>query len=427
MEKKAYLPLLTLAFSLQAPCPASPSFNDFEQPPHSYWEGPFLDPATALHLAISSGDRVLPAGDPLAFLAAYLEALDVPVESQILVFSKSSLQAPAITLDNPRAMFFNEDTYVTYIPGARIEVMSVDPRKGGVFYIFDPPPASHPTPEFDQMRRCMGCHAGSFTNFLPGPMALSLHTRADGRVATRLPEDRRGHAIPYEDRWGGWLLTGDPGQLPHLANQVAPASRDGTPPILIAPTSEALGEHFDWKKFPRQTSDVAALLLHDHQIGAVNLFVEANYRVRTAYHQAGWEGDIHPTPELEGRAAKHLTQQAERVVRYLLFVDEPTLPSPIAADPGFVTSFQARQPVDPAGRSLKQLDLDSHLLRYRCSYMIGSLAFRGLPQSFKQQIYTRLAAILASSPGQEPEYDHLPQDERAAILSILRHAHQLPL
>ena len=70
---------------------------------------------------------------------------------------------------------------------------------------------------------------------------------------------------------------------------------------------------------------------------------------------------------------------------YLLFIDEAPLPGPVHGTSGFAEKFAAKGPFDRRGRSLRQLDLRTRLLRYPCSYMIYSQAFDSLPRASSQR------------------------------------------
>ena len=67
-----------------------------------------------------------------------LEALNVPVESQIVVFARDSVQLARITMTNPRTLFFNESVAVGWVRGGFIEVASQDPQNGVIFYALEP-------------------------------------------------------------------------------------------------------------------------------------------------------------------------------------------------------------------------------------------------------------------------------------------------
>jgi hypothetical protein len=94
-----------------------------------------------------------PVHDPVAILdpsklksdlRSVLDALHVPVESQIAVFSKTSLQAPLIEPNNPRTIFFNDSVAVGWMKGGFIEIAALDPRQGVQFYTVDSRPGVRP-------------------------------------------------------------------------------------------------------------------------------------------------------------------------------------------------------------------------------------------------------------------------------------------
>ena len=70
----------------------------------------------------------------------------------------SSKTATPATPRSPRALFFNEDIYLGWAQGGKIEIVSVDPDLGGVFYIFDIPRNGQP-PRPERATACMNCHA----------------------------------------------------------------------------------------------------------------------------------------------------------------------------------------------------------------------------------------------------------------------------
>jgi hypothetical protein len=404
---KALSALLLLTFT---PLRAQ-TWNDYETPPHNYWKVPATDSVTALHRRLEQKELALAAdADPKTFLRAYLDVLKVPVSSQVLVFSKSSLQRTFVHARNPRAMYFNEDTYVGWMPGGLIEVTGIDPVLGGVFYIFNVPDKKETVPVFERRESCLGCHAGGPTNFLPGLMVRSLLTGENGRTFGEAGAHNGGHHTPFATRWGGWYLTGAPAEMKHLANAFSTrrgeaVSAGEMDKIMPAGTHLAPG------------SDVLAMMLHDHQCKAVNTLMEANYRIRTVLHNAGGDKPVMertiPSDDME-----MAREQARQVAALLLFSDEVPLPAPVAGDPAFKKDFAANRRPDKSDRSLKDLDLKTHLMRYRCSYMIYSTAFGGLPAVFQKMVFSELRAALTNS-GPDGTPAHLPPDERKAVHEIL--------
>jgi len=79
-------------------------------------------------------DKQLPQNGRKA-LDRLLDEFSVPVESQVLVFTKTSLQRNRIHPSNPRALYFSEDAYIGYVPGGILELTLHDPDLGIVFYV----------------------------------------------------------------------------------------------------------------------------------------------------------------------------------------------------------------------------------------------------------------------------------------------------
>jgi hypothetical protein len=93
------------------------------------------DAATRLARRVAAGEATLSFDEKHGFLTSVLRAFDISVSSQVLVFSKTSLQHEDITPRTPRAIYFNDDVYVGFVPdGGVVEISAVDPRLGAVFY-----------------------------------------------------------------------------------------------------------------------------------------------------------------------------------------------------------------------------------------------------------------------------------------------------
>ena len=129
----------------------------------------------------------------------------------------------------------------------------------------------------------------------------------------------------------------------------------------------------------------------------------------------GWESRVNTYD----RAKAANTNLAKEFVDYLLFIDEAPLPTKIKGTSGFSQKFQLLGPNDSKGRSLRQLDLERHLMRYPCSYMIYSQAFDGMPPGAKNAVYSRLWQVL-SGRETDPRYARLSLEDRKAVTEILR-------
>ncbi len=385
---------------------AQPSYRDIDQPPHEYSTRTPKDRFTRMKAALESGEIALDRSSERAFLLGLLKALNVPVSSQMLVFSTTSLQLSLISPSNPRAIYFNDDLYLGHVPGGRIEIVSLDPELGAVFYIFDVPKDGRPL-RVERSARCMNCHAGEDTGHVPGLVIKSVLPGPTGGSLNAYRVEQTGHGIPFEERFGGWHVTGRHGISNHWGNLTGRFVAGDLVKITNAP-----GQRFDWAKFPVVGSDILPQLLFEHQAGFVNRVVEASYRARTALHAGG--GKLTPAQAAE------LDEQAGIVVRYLLFADEVALPSGgVEGDGAYRKDFLEVRRATAAGLSLRDLDLRTRLFRHRCSYMIYSPVFSGLPGVMKDRVYERLRRALGEGKA-AVEFGHLPVAEKRAIRRILQ-------
>src|SRR6478672_6297095 len=101
--------LLILAGIFAAGCDSSRAQGqpDYELPPVSYSDTTPRDAIAIVQKRIASGELVF-AGSDQRILQTLLDALGVSAESQILVFSKTSLQRGRIRPERPRALYFSD-------------------------------------------------------------------------------------------------------------------------------------------------------------------------------------------------------------------------------------------------------------------------------------------------------------------------------
>lgn len=379
-------------------------FTNLDASEHDYWNRPLNDPFTKIISDLESGRIQLDHGNEKSFLLSLLEALDIPVNSQTLVFSTTSLQLSLISPRTPRAIYFNEEIYLGYVPGGKIEIISIDPELGGIFYIFDIP-KDHSPPVVRRSKRCMNCHSAEDTRDVPGIVIKSVIPGPRGGSLESYRRRQTGHQIPYHERFGGWYLTGAESLSEHWGNVTGQFTPDGIKTSPLEP-----GKTFTWSRFPVETSDLLAHLIHEHQAGFVNRVFEAHYLARTC--------------EETGNAALRasLDQTADSLVRYLLFADEPEFPQAgIEGTAAYRSEFLSNRIADSSGKSLKDLNLKERLFNYRCSYMIYSPAFTNLPATIKQPVLEKINAAL--SDRSNPDYTYLSGNEKAAILDILKSTH----
>lgn len=377
-------------------------------PAIAYSTGPVDDPVSRLNAALQAGTTKL-AFDPVTgYLPAVLDALKVPRESQVLVFSQTSFQAPRIDEKNPRAIYFNDQVAVGWVRGGDVlEVSAQDPKQGTIFYAI--PQQASASPTLERNDDCLRCHLSWDTRAVPGPFVLTTYPRkSDADYANGGIVDSRE---PVMNRWGGWYVTG--AQVPprHMGNRAMlrkdAADPQDTPP---APVYDSLAGRLDLKGYLSTRSDVVALLILEHQSHLSNLITRAGWEARLAAYEAG------------GRAAgltPRVQEAVDEMVDYMLFVDEAQLPATVAGSAGFAERFAAQGPQDAKGRSLRDLELSGRLMRYPLSYMIYAPAFDGLPDEVKAATYARLWRILSGAIT-APKYAHLTPPLRRAIVEILK-------
>jgi hypothetical protein len=381
-------------------------YHDIDEAPHNYRQRTPQDRFTRLKDDFESGRIALDRSGEKAFVVSVLQALDIPATSQMLVFSTTSLQLSLISPSNPRALYFNEDIYLGYVPGGRIEIVSLDPELGGIFYIFDIPKDTKPL-RIERSERCMNCHAGEDTGHVPGLVIKSVVPGPTGGSLTAYRQMQTGHGIPFEQRFGGWHVTGKHGITNHWGNLTGRFVAGDVTRIPNPP-----GERFNWARYPVATSDLLPQLLHEHQAGFVNRVVEASYRARTALHANDGK--------LSDAQVRELDTHAEIVTRYLLFADEaPLPPGGVEGDAAYRADFLRTRRAMAEGVSLKDFDLRRRLFKHRCSYMVYSPVFSGLPAPMKQRVYQRLSQAL-SLETPDKDYAYLPNSEKQTIRRILK-------
>ena len=273
------------------------------------------------------------AADGHGYLKNMLEALKISPDSQVLPFTKSSLQFDRISPGTPRAVYFNDDVAVGAVhPGGLIEIIANDRRGGIVFYTLD--------------------------NKAPGTPQI---------INPAHPFDLTDQTRPFEDRWGGWYVTGKTENMHHLGNTTAP---DPAKPFDLPEgrTLASLSGRFYPAHALKPSSDIVALMTLEHQTGFINRLFAMNARYSDA--------------------------ALEDMVTYMTFGNEEPLPGPIAGDSGFAADFAKRGPNDSKGRSLRSFDLATRLFRYPLSYMVYSTAFGALKPDIRDKLYRRLYDVL---------------------------------
>lgn len=400
---------------------ASVAAEDYDQEPIRYSATAPQDPIARLDQRLASGETTLAWDEQHGWLPGLLAALDIPVSSQVLVFSKTSLQRERIMPERPRAIYFNDETYVGVVQhGSVLELASTDPRQGTMFYVL--PSTRERRPEMArQTHECLQCHdSTSFTGGVPGLMVRSVYPDLDGRPVLTAGAHVLDHRTPWANRWGGWYVSGTGGGG-HLGNQIFPSAI--TPETVERHRGQdrvSLAELFDPAPYLTPHSDVVALLVLTHQAQGHNLLTRASYEGRRALRDDAVMNQAlgRPAEFRSDTFRRRITSVGEALVRYLLFADEAPLAGPVRGTTSYAADFQARGPRDPRGRSLRDLDLDRRLLRHPLSYLIYSESFAALPEPVLAYVYQRLLAVLAGG-AVDDGFSALSLADRRAILEIL--------
>lgn len=375
---KIVLVVLTLV-STRLPAQEYKPNLPLDHPAIQYFKAPVHDPVSRL-------------ADVPQSLEALLKQLGINTDSQMLVFSKTSFQAPKISPDNPRALYFTDDAAVGFVRGSEnLEVAALDPVLGPIFYELGKDKDG--TFRFERKPVCLNCHQGPNTSgvagiyigsVIPGPSGVPL--RDESAIIT-------DHRTEFKERWGGWYVNAKRGEQPDRANAVA--MNPSEPDMLVRDSQQNLSNligKFNPSGYLTAVSDIVALMTFEHQTQMVNYFT-----------RAGWQSRMGVEPELE------------ELVGYMLFAKESALVEPIEGISTFSKTFPQRGPRDKKGRSLRDFDLQTRIFKYPLSYMIYSASFDALPSAVRDRIYRRLYDILNGT-----EYAHLSAADRLALLEILR-------
>ena len=385
------------------------------------------DPVARLNQRIASGEVQLTHDDQQGYLRSVLEALRVPRESQVLVFSKTSFQASIISPRKPRAIYFSDSTAVGFVQSSDVlEFASVDPWLGPVFYTLSQEKTAKP--RFERRdTSCLQCHDAGATLGVPGFLIRSVYPDASGMPIFEAGDFFTDHRSPLPERWGGWYVTGTHARSGHMGNAVV-RDRDHPQELELSAARNVtdLTGKFDVRPYLTPHSDIVALLTLEHQVRMTNLITRVGYetlmaldvqsRFNRAYHQAA--------DEMSESTRHRIDSAVEELVQYMLFTNEAQLDAPVKGTSGFAEAFSKAGLRDSQGRSLRDFDLQTRLFRYPLSYMIYSEAFDQMPEAARSRIYRRIFDVLSGDAltGNEKSsrYATLTAADRRAVLQILR-------
>jgi hypothetical protein len=208
------------------------------------------------------------------------------------------------------------------------------------------------------------------------------------------------HTTPFEQRWGGWYVTGTHGKMEHLGNAFAP---NPYRPVELqtrgTQNQTSLVTKFDVTKYLTPYSDLIALMTLEHQTQAVYHMVALSAQFRGA-----GASDL---PLNKRPTEASLDAAVDKLVAYLTFAGEAKLTSPLKGVSTFTQTFPQRGPRDAKGRSLRDFNLQTRVFEYPLSYMVYTDVFDQMHPKALERVYRRL-------------FEELSKPQNRAALEILR-------
>lgn len=404
--------------------PCGRADDDYERAPIHYSKTTPKTAVSRLQAELDAGKQRLAFDKERGYLPALLKALNVPESSQMLVFSKTSLQRSRIGPKTPRAIYFSDEAYIGFCQAGQVlEISAVDAELGAVFYTLDQ--ERQERPKFvRQTDSCLLCHGSSQTRYVPGHLVRSVFADGGGEAILSLGTTRVDQTTPFERRWGGWYVTGTHGKQKHLGNLIVRNRGDRDAIANNNPAGQNITDltpFCDTGAYLTPHSDIVALMVLEHQAEGHNLLAQAGMTTRRAlFDQAQLNKELGAALDyVSDGTMRRITSVAEPLVRHLLFSGEARLTEKVKGTSAFTKEFAKRGPRDKKGRSLRDFDLERRLFKYPCSYLIYSEAFAKLPRVLKDHVYERIHDALTGRD-YTGRFVHLSVEDRQAILEIVR-------
>ena len=377
-----------------------------------YGTSDLQDIVSRLQERIIAKEATLSFSTDRGYLDSVLQELNISSTSQILVFSKTSLQQPLISPETPRALYFNDEVYVGWVQGSGIlEVASMDPDLGPVFFTLEQKESE--TPVFNrEYELCLRCHdslslSGGGT---PRFIMSSNYTGILGQLVSHEGSVMTTSRTPIRSRWGGWFVSGLHGEQKHLGNVIIESAADLSDERLATSGNLfSIAEVSNLAPYISPFSDIVALMVIEHQIEVQNEIARVNFQSRTLLAD-NEINDIELNDEL--------LSIAEGLIDSLFMTGQPEFLARINGTSGFSENFMSRGKKDSQGRSFRELDLSKSLFKYPFSYLIYSDAYASLPKKVREIIAQRIKEVL--SPEYSGDfYPHISPSSKIIIAEIL--------
>lgn len=430
----ACIPVIAISFSVganqHAPRPEASPFSLMTKAKAERARVPAaMDPINRLQAELDAGNIKLEHDTLTGYLQSVLRALKVPVSSQGLVFSRTSLQTDLISTWSPRALYFNDDVYVGYVQGSDfLEIATIHPTEGAAFYTLNQEVNAKPT--FKRNDTCLSCHRSKSTTGVAGFMVQSSVTDKSGYYLGAVHSGPTVDGTPISNRFGGWYVTGTIKNNTHAGNVYSPRGF-----AEIGDRSEVRGQ-LDFKRESQRTnltgkietngyltphSDLVALMVLVHETSVHNRMTTVNEAaIKALREDSAVSRYLKDTTFAQTKVvtSEKLKTAIENLVREMLFIGAAPIDGPMAGTTSYAADFAKLGPRDSKGRSLREFDLQTRLFKYPLSFLIYSEGFDQLPEVARIAVYDRLYQILS---GQErgDEFGQLPDADRKVLLEIL--------
>lgn len=403
------LPMKRLLFVLSLSCTTAWSAAIYDAEPINYNDSEAVDSVADF---FKSGAGEWKAEGRSGYLKDFLETFDIPAESQVLVYSKTSLQVSHIRPENPRAIYFNKDIYVGWVPnGDLLEIIASSPTTGNNFYSIS---NSAVRPNLvRETHNCLRCHGGSFTRDIPAPFVRSVFPDFEGQPIFKAGTAVVDQTTPFADRRGGWFVTGS--EFSHRGNRIFEETERGADGGSVFDISRIRAGGYLF-----EGSDSVALMILEHQSELHRLIAHLSLQTRTAlYSQRKFDELLGRTDPISDSTRRQIKSVADKLLKYMFFSEEAAVPTVDLANSPYAKYFNGNGPKDTEGRSLYDLRMDGRMFKYPFSYMVYSDAFQNLPTEAMDYIRRELRLILALGNDYEG-FEHLSSTDKMAIQQLLR-------
>lgn len=396
----------------------------YEEEPINYSDTRPNDPVAKIVNEVNSGKVLLNTTDEKSFVLSFLDRLNIPVSSQVLVFSRTSFQNDRIRPQTPRAIYYSENYYIGWVQGGDLEIIAIDPQLGPIFYRMNTPFTGGSEIKLKRDAQCMNCHGGSKTDGVPGMLVRSVYPNYFGQPILSAGTHLTDHSSPLNERWGGWFVTGENAGKRHMGNAYFEEGklRDASLVKDFGVPLENLEDAFDVSRYLTDKSDIVSLMVMEHQIMAHNAITKAHLNTRRWLNlDAAMAKQVgRPEGKISDAVLGYIDHSAKDMLKIFLFSNEINLEAwGVEGSEEFQCDFACFSRADQSGDSLRDLQLLSRLFKNRLSYMIHSSSFEYLHPIMKKAFYRKLWDALLGKD-EDGIASHIKDKERARIVSILQ-------